>query len=213
MKFSREHPSPRYRELLEQYRYLHDNGEAQLGLPPERTFSGKSMLPHAGRIKELIVRTGARTILDYGSGKGQQYMLQIEAPGGQTYRDVGAYWNIASAMCYDPCYAPYSRLPTQRFDGVICTDVLEHCPELDMEWILEELFGYADRFVYANVACYPANKHLPNGENAHCTVRPVGWWAELLAKVSARNPGRVWQVWVQTVDDTGVRLQEDCLSG
>jgi hypothetical protein len=66
---------------------------------------------------------------------------------------------------------PFSALPEGRFDGVVCTDVLEHCPEEDLPWIVGELFGYARLFVFANVACYPAAKKLPNGENAHCTIR------------------------------------------
>ena len=45
--------------------------------------------------------------------------------------------------------------------------------------IVAEIFSYARRFVYVNVACYPAEKRLPNGENAHCTVRPPEWWAKL----------------------------------
>lgn len=31
--YSREQPSPRYRDLLEQYRRLHVEGEKRLGLP------------------------------------------------------------------------------------------------------------------------------------------------------------------------------------
>ena len=50
-----------------------------------------------------------------------------------------------------------------------------------MPWILGELFGFARKFVYANVACFPARKCLPSGGNAHCTIRPVKWWEEQIA--------------------------------
>jgi hypothetical protein len=54
---------------------------------------------------------------------------------------------------------------------VISTDVLEHCPgKVNVPWIVDEMFGYATRFVFANVAVIPAGKRLPNGENAHCTI-------------------------------------------
>ncbi len=92
--------------------------------------------------------------------------------------------------CYDPGYAPHSARPPGRFDGVISTDVLEHCPEEDLAWILEEIFGYATRFVYLNVACYPARKTLPNGENAHATVRPPDWWRDKVA--AASRPELKW---------------------
>ena len=90
------------------------------------------------------------------------------------------YWGIDYVHCYDPSYAKYSTLPLGPFDGVICTDVLEHCPEDDLPWIVTEIFAYAENFVYANVACYPAMKRFPTGENAHCTVRAPEWWARPL---------------------------------
>src|SRR5690606_11800435 len=117
---------------------------------------------------------------------------------GSVHDSVLDYWDIAAVHCYDPCYAPYSKLPEGRFDGVVCTDVLEHCPEQDLPWIIGEIFGYADRFVYANVACYPARKHLPNGENAHCTIKPAAWWRTLLQEASAGRTGLTWEVWVQS---------------
>ena len=63
-------------------------------------------------------------------------------------------------------------------------DVLEHCPEQDLRWIVAEIFGFANRFVFANVASYEAMTTLPNGENAHCTVRPSEWWNAVFAKPS-----------------------------
>ena len=186
-KFSRAAPSPRYRRLVEQYQLMHLHGETHLGIPPEKTFPGASLPKEAARIKRLIKLTGARTILDYGAGKGQQYLpLRIADEEERTeYPDIRSYWGVDEIRCYDPGYQPFTALPGGKFDGVICTDVLEHCPEEDVPWILGELFNYADRFVYANVACFPARKRLPSGGNAHCTIKPVRWWEEQL-----EGPGR-----------------------
>jgi len=214
MTYSRANPSPRYRELQQMYKQLHEQGEAQLGLPPEKTFNGMSLMPQLARIKALIARTGANTMLDYGCGKGLQYEPRpIKDADGTVHESVIDFWDVAAVHCYDPCYAPYSRLPEGRFDGVISTDVLEHCPEEDVPWIIEEIFGYADRFVYANVACYPAQKHLPNGENAHCTIKPAAWWEEILRAAAAGRPGLVWQVCVQSQVQLpeGLRLQEQMI--
>ncbi len=102
--------------------------------------------------------------------------------------------------CYDPGYPPYAALPEGKFDGVISTDVLEHCPEEDMPWIVAELFACATRFVFANVACFPARKRLPNGQNAHCTVRPLKWWRELIEKVAARHPAALYEFRFQVLE-------------
>ena len=57
--FNRANPSPRYQRLLALYREMHREGEVHLGIPPDRTFPGKSLPPEAGHIKRLIQATGA----------------------------------------------------------------------------------------------------------------------------------------------------------
>lgn len=215
MKYSRAHPSPRYVELQGLYRTMHEQGETSLGIPPQLTFPGKKLGPQIGRIKRLVERTGAQTVLDYGCGKGQQYEPHaLQRESGASLPSVIDYWSIDEVVCYDPCYAPYSELPRGRFDGVICTDVLEHCPEDDVNWIVEELFSFASRFVFANVACYAALKCLPNGENAHCTVKPVEWWKDVLENTAAQHPALVWEVWVSTiVEGPGGRKLDECRLG
>lgn len=213
--YTRQHPSPRYQALTAMYNTMHVEGEKFLGIAPEDTFPGQSLLPQAGRIKEMIRRHGAKTLLDYGAGKGMQYQpIQIIAEGIGEWPSVQAFWEVDEIYCYDPAYTPFNKLPDKKFDGVISTDVLEHCPEEDIPWILDEIFGYATRFVFANVACYPAKKRLPNGENAHCTIREPEWWRQLLSTVSARHPHIKWEVWVQhqVVSPRGTEMVEKRLN-
>jgi hypothetical protein len=194
-KYSRAAPSPRYRRLIEQYQLMHLHGETHLGIPPEQTFPGASLPKEAPHIKRLIKQTEARTILDYGCGKGQQYLPWriADAEEGIEYPDIKSYWGVGDIRCYDPGYSPFTELPTGTFDGVICTDVLEHCPEEDMPWILGELFGFASKFVYANVACFPAKKRLPSGGNAHCTIKPARWWEEQIERAARAKPHLVYE--------------------
>jgi hypothetical protein len=194
-QFSRADPSPRYRELTALYARMHVEGETRLGIPPEQTFAGSSLLPHIVRIKRLIGASGAKTVLDYGAGKGLQYRPQrIVIAGGHVADGIAEYWGVDEVRCYDPGYAAHSALPQEKFDGVVCTDVLEHCPQEDLAWILDEIFGYAKRFAYLNVACFPARKSLPNGENAHATVRPPEWWQRLVAGRAAAHAGITWEL-------------------
>ncbi|MCZ7565279.1 MAG: class I SAM-dependent methyltransferase [Burkholderiales bacterium] len=202
MTFTREHPSERYRELTALYRTMHAEGERFLNVPAADTFPGLSLPAQAARIKRLIDLTGAANLLDYGSGKGRQYDLRdVTLPDGLVVSSITDYWDVDFVHCFDPSYPPFSKLPEGRFHGVVSTDVLEHCPEEDIPWIVEEIFGYAERFVFANVACYPARKRLPTGENAHCTIRPPEWWGELVGAVAGRHPGLVWEFWIQNRED------------
>ena len=202
--YSRNSPSPRYAELQALYRAMHEKGETFLGIPPENTFPGTSLPPQAGRIKQLIDadRRARRPRLRLRQGpavRAARDRRTRRAASGPAYID---YWDVDEVVCYDPAYAPFSKFPDGRFDGVISTDVLEHCPEDDMRWIVEEIFGFAERFVFANVACYPARKRLPTGENAHCTVKPDAWWREIFESVAARHAGLLWEVWVDSRVET-----------
>ncbi|RWO34729.1 MAG: class I SAM-dependent methyltransferase [Mesorhizobium sp.] len=172
MTYSREAPSPRYRELTGLYSQYHADN-------PTR-YTGKNVFRNH-TIKRMVNETGARSILDYGSGKALAYKdgaAQVE-------------WGIDELCCYDPAVPEFSILPDRQFDSVICTDVLEHCPEADIGWILAEMFSRARLFVFANIASYPAKAVLPNGENAHCTRKPLAWWREAFAK--AATPGVVYR--------------------
>jgi hypothetical protein len=203
-QYSRGDPSPRFRQLLEQYRSMHRDGDPRKGIPAGQMFDGKSLPRQAHRIQRLIARTNAKTILDYGSGKGTQYRpATILENGVPRWNSMQEYWGVESIRCYDPGYQPFSALPEGAFDGVVCTDVLEHCPEEDLRWIVGELFGFARGFVFANVACYPAQKTLPNGENAHCTVRPVSFWRAIFESAASGSSGVLWEVWADTPRETG----------
>lgn len=187
-------------------------GEAFLGIPAERVFPGLSLLPHARRIGELIRESAATSLLDYGSGKGVQYASLDVEPGaseprlaqalaslGGGHRSIPQSWGIGMPTCYDPGYPPFARRPAGSFDGVVCTDVLEHCPEEDLEWILADLFGYSRRFLYASISCREAHKRLPDGQNAHCMVRPPDWWQQRFREAARVGGATRYEVYADGV--------------
>lgn len=204
MPFTRQSPSAHYRELVAIYRDMHINGEQSKGVSAAQMFPGHSLPRHAGSLKKLITHFGATTVLDYGSGKGMQYAVSPGAIklGTQQFDSIPAYWGV-DVTCYDPAYPPHATLPGKKFDATISTDVLEHCPEEDVPWIVDEMFSYATRFLYANVACYPAMKVMPNGENAHCTIRPYDWWVAVFRKTSERHGNLPWMLLVEELETVG----------
>lgn len=205
--YSRSSPSPRYKELLEQYRFLHENGEIDRQVPAENTFEGSSALPQSTRIKRLVDMFGAKSLLDYGAGKGKQYEIEVEVEGNK-YQGLQEYWNIEELYRYDPAYAPFTQLPNRQYDAVICTDVIEHIPETDVEWVLDEIFSYSKKFVFINIACYPAKKTLPNGENAHCTTYTEQWWAPIFQILHNKYPDIKFEVWLHSVINTPDGIQK-----
>lgn len=193
MIFTKEKPSRRYGEIVAQYRNLHEGGAVNLSLAAADTFDGHSSRKHQDDILALIQSTGARSVLDFGAGKGSGYRPS-EAKGASTALRVNPAWPDVRVTCYDPGFEPFSSPYTGNFDGVICTDVLEHIPEEDIPWVLDELFKSANKFVYASAACYPARKKLPNGENAHVTQQPPVWWNTWFTIVARRYPKIRWKL-------------------
>ena len=191
---SRENPSTKYRELLDYYREMHAGGYTRvidgqkIDVQPQDTFPGKQLPTYARPIAAMIRNTRSRTLLDYGAGKGHQYEWEITLDG-QRYKNIREYWGGVEIIRYEPALPGQDRLPDQPTDGVLCTDVLEHVPEADLPWVVRELFAHANKFVFASVACYLASARLPNGDNAHCTVRREAWWRGLFESISCQYPG------------------------
>ena len=71
--YSRANPSPRYRELTALYAQAHVGGLPDQNIKPQDLFAGGSIIPQLPKIKKFVTETGAKTLLDYGSGKGVQY--------------------------------------------------------------------------------------------------------------------------------------------
>jgi hypothetical protein len=184
--YSRANPSPRYLELLQTYRELHRHGDELNDLAPDQTFDGRSLSPHVHLIRMAVQQHGLRSLLDYGCGKAKVHIEgHMTLPDGRKLRGLREIWGVDGIRLFDPGYAPYSELPTGTYDGVICTDVLEHCPEEDIDWIMGELFGFAEKFLFCTIACYPAKKNLPSGENAHITLKNPGWWIDRITAAAA----------------------------
>ena len=53
--------------------------------------------------------------------------------------------------------------------------------------------------VYLNISIRLAVKKLPNGENAHCTVKQPDWWMNLISKHAM---GQLTEVSFQAGSDT-----------
>lgn len=185
MPFTKSHPSPHYRPLVDLYKQMHFGKQSR--------FPGYSVAPFVGLIRAILTRHEARTILDYGSGAGHQYRKVGVRVAGRLrfFPCLESYWG-ARITLYDPAVMDHLLPPEGTFDGVISTDVLEHVHEEDLNWVIEDLFENARTFVFASVAAHLASTLLPDGRNAHVTVREASWWYERFRAIAGRYPGKVF---------------------
>lgn len=157
--------------LCDQYKLMHEQG----------AFKGYSLLPHVDDIAKLVKKYNAKTLLDYGCGKGLQY----------TEKNAHEAWGGIMPTLYDPHVEEYSIEPdyeVQEFDGLICTDVMEHL-ETEEEAInlLDYIFAVPDKFLFVTICTRDAKKKLPDGRNCHTLVRPDVWWMDRIEEIEAES--------------------------
>ena len=146
-------------ELIEQYRQLHS----------EKADYGRTSEYQLGYIQQSVMWLGPiKTVLDYGCGRSHVV-------------DWVAKLNDATAYRYDPAIPEYATLPITKADLVLNTDVLEHIPEDQLPEILGAISAISPH-AFFNISIVEAVTHLPNGDNAHCTVRTGEWWRNKLAE-------------------------------
>lgn len=117
-------------------------------------------------------------IVTHNCGKGHQYM----------YHKIHERWGVPQPALYDPAAPGHRFLPPGPFDGVICTDVLEHIPELDLDRHIGYIVQRARKWAFISVCCRPSECFLPNGVNEHVTLRPPSWWEEKLGAAFHGKP-------------------------
>jgi len=112
-----------------------------------KTFSGQFAWKQRHRIKALIERFGATSILDYGCGKGKQY--DPARNRDEDGRSLEEFWGIAPFR-WDPGVPEYAAEPPQgaKFDLVICVQVLGSIPTADLPWVVDRLYSYAGKAIF-----------------------------------------------------------------
>ena len=131
-------------------------------------------------IRNKFTQYEINTVLDYGCG-GSDW----NTPGFENELSAAEFFNLATVHRYEPAREIDER---RLVDCVVCFDVLEHIFVSDVGTVLRDIFSYAKKLVVLNVACYEANALLPNGENAHITVRTPHWWKGAIDLISAEHP-------------------------
>lgn len=158
--------SEAYEKALEESRAHHASS---------KTFSGLFLRPHKPYIASIIDRTGAKTVLDYGAGKGLQYDW-IDPADGKTLEQA---WGVRVTK-YDPAWPPFAAEPTGRFDLVLCTHVLGSIPLADQSQALGRIWASARRAVYISEKLGPVKKNvLSSRELFPFDWSPEQWLAHL----------------------------------
>jgi hypothetical protein len=142
--------SDEYRSMQEQLHTNPDYGVASVGFAPI--------------VAQVLDAYRARTLLDYGAGKGRL---------GATLRQQ--MQEPPTIFHYDPAVPQWAGRP-EPCEFVACIDVLEHIEPPLLDNVLDDLRRVTARAGMFTVHTGAAMKVLSDGRNAHLIQQPPAWW-------------------------------------
>ena len=170
-------------DYAKEYSYLHQQ------FP--KFFAGWTLKRYVDDVANACKAYDARTLLDYGSGKGYQYLVRRSHDKWNACEHCGR--GVLPTL-YDVGVRQLQERPTGTFDGVISTDMLEHIEEADVPRILDDLVGFANKFLVLGISCKPEQpqdtKRLSDGRGVHVTVKPPKWWSAQIRAALDRDQSR-----------------------
>jgi 2-polyprenyl-3-methyl-5-hydroxy-6-metoxy-1,4-benzoquinol methylase len=132
---------------------------------------GNSSFVYFDYVYELVKKTNAMSILDYGSGMSDL---------------VTHFWMDGKRRIerFDPAIPRFKTVPHGVFDLILCMDVLEHVDMKDVGRVLDEIKSKSkSNKVMFIISTELAQSILPDGRNAHITILNANEWARWIESV------------------------------
>lgn len=148
--------TPEYAAMQAQ---MHTRGD--YGTHGERHLS-RAAIPILG-LWETLKRTVK--VLDYGCG------------GGQLGRTLRQMLNCATITDYDPFHPEWGGdREVELHDFCYSFDVFEHVEEICVDNVIDWIADHIKYGAYFEISLVAALKELPDGRNAHITIKSPEWW-------------------------------------
>lgn len=137
----------------------------------EREPWGESGRKNAKQVREFSKAVGAKTILDYGCGRG-------------TLKTALAALNFMTPVAeYDPAITGKTEMPLPA-DLVVCTDVMEHVEPEKIDNVLKHIHALSIRACYMVIATRDTQHILPDGRSSHLVIKPPEWWIKCIERAA-----------------------------
>ena len=150
---------PTYKNYLAMYAKMHASG----------FYGGSSTELHLQSVAEVVRNKKPKRILDYGCGRSDlvaHFWMDGE-------RDIARY---------DPAINKFKHMPEEKFDLILCCDVLEHIPMDSVDRVLGEIKAKGDNVLFT-ISTKLARAKLPDGTNAHITLLTRQEWSRWICSV------------------------------
>ena len=124
---------------------------------------GTKAYKYAQAVARIALASGAKSILDYGCGKGTLKVALAEVLPSVRVEE------------YDPAVRGKDGDPKTE-DMVIVFDVMEHVEPEHLDDVIQHIQSKARKTILFKISNVRARKQLPDGRNAHLIVEDKQWW-------------------------------------
>ncbi len=151
-----------------------------------KVYSGGGTLAYADDIKSLCIKHNAKTLLDYGCGKGLQYIPGSLISFGEECETFDKFCKLDSVYKFDPCVEEFQDPPSaeSKFDAVIAIQSLTGVPDVDFPTVVQELMNMTDKFCLIGISLRKGKSkkgasELPDPNFLANRLDPI-WWKDQL---------------------------------
>ena len=194
--------SKKGKALIKMYEEMVTKGIDRVdGTRKEKVYNDFQLRKFRHVCEHLISNEKIKTVLDYGGG-GSDW----DAPGfePETKQSAKQFFQIQRVHTFEPARGLMEK---KKADCVVCMDVLEHIFIEDIPKVVSDLFSLSKKLLVVNVACYKAVALLPNGENAHITIRSPDWWKGVFDVTASNHKDTEFMLICSITISTGVRYE------
>lgn len=175
---------------IDKYKEIFDGGKfLRKGKPISLTeypaFDGGGIRSLVDLILQFTADKKSVTILDFGCGTAVHWHKHTLVNKTKSLMTVLGE-KVQGFYRYDPAVDIYSKKPTTKFDLVVCSDVLEHIPDSELQSFIQEASLYVadEGMLMFSVSTTPSKNSFLSGENMHINIKSPDEWVALLKKYS-----------------------------
>lgn len=178
---------------IEEYKKIFEGGkfirnDKEITLSDYRAFDGGGIRPLIDQLISEVEKRGSATILDYGCGEALHWHQKTLHNRTKNLTEVLGD-KLRGFYRYDPSYTLYDRKPTGLYDIVVCTDVLEHVPDHEVENLIKTIDSY---LVPGGIAMYaistiPSRNVFLDGTNMHINLKSKEEWYTLISSITTKG--------------------------
>lgn len=157
-----------------------------------RIFDGAGTKRILGYINAEKEKRDFFSVLDYGCGSADHWFstkLQDEVTSQKQNMVQWLGSKLTAFHLYDPAHPVYSRPSSDKYDIIICTDVMEHVPENELVEVLQDIkfYCYYNSTVIFSIPLNESRNCFADGENMHCTIKTKDEWEKLIKSILKCN--------------------------